>query len=217
MTKNFIVALLCAIIFFTGCELWEKAAQESDAWISLFDGKTLDGWKVSEKPGTFTVDDSMIVVHGPRSHLFYVGPVQNANFKNFEFKADVLTKPGANSGLYFHTEYIDDWPAKGYEAQVNNRHTDWRRTGSLYGVVDIKENLAKDNEWFTQRIIVKDKHITILVNDKVAVDYTEPDGISQTGFPGKPGQKLSSGTFAIQGHDPASEVHYKNIRVKPLP
>src|SRR6202041_129960 len=44
-----------------------------DGWINLFDGKTLDGWKASDEPGTFSVEDGKIVVHGPRSHLYYVG------------------------------------------------------------------------------------------------------------------------------------------------
>ncbi|NIN37057.1 MAG: DUF1080 domain-containing protein, partial [Gammaproteobacteria bacterium] len=77
----------------------------NDGWISLFDGKTLNGWKASENEGTFSVMGKGIVVQGKRSHLFYTGAVENANFKDFEFKADVMTKPGANSGMYFHTQY----------------------------------------------------------------------------------------------------------------
>src|SRR5262245_20496187 len=69
----------------------------ADDWVSLFDGKSLSGWKASENQATFTVKDGAIVVFGPRSHLFYVGPVANHNFKNFEFKADVMTTPGSNS------------------------------------------------------------------------------------------------------------------------
>ena len=66
-------------------------------WISLFDGKSLDGWKASDQPGTFSVEDGAIKVAGPRSHLFYEGPVMDHNFTNFEFKALVMTKPGSNS------------------------------------------------------------------------------------------------------------------------
>ncbi len=95
-----------------------------DGWISLFNGKNLDGWKASENQGTFTVKDGELVVHGDRSHLFYVGPVNNATFKNFEFKAQVKTTQGSNSGIYFHTAYQEnDWPGKGFECQVNTTHT----------------------------------------------------------------------------------------------
>jgi len=177
----------------------------NDGWISLFNGKNLSGWKASENVGTFSVRDGIIVVKGPRSHLFYTGNVESANFTDFEFKADVMTKPGANSGMYFHTEYRDtDWPDKGFEVQVNNSHTDWRRTGSLYGINDVRDSAAKDNEWFTQHIIVDGRQITVMVNGKTVMQYAVPE-------------KLSSGTFALQGHDPGSTIYYKNIMVRPLP
>ena len=188
--------------------------QPNDEWISLFDGKSLDGWKASENPETFKVEDGKIVVHGPRSHLFYVGDVQNHNFKNFEFKAQVMTTPGSNSGMYFHTEYQEEgWPSKGYEVQVNNSHTDWRRTASLYAIDDVREVPAKDNEWFTQHIIVQGKKVTIKVNGETQVEYTEPDNLEAD----RGDRRISSGTFALQGHDPESKVYYKDIMVKPLP
>ncbi len=184
--------------------------------ISLFDGKSLNGWKVGNNASTFTVDSGMIIAHGPTAHLFYMGDLQNHNFKNFEFKADVMTTPGSNSGIYFHTEYQDSsWPKKGYEAQVNNSHTDWRRTGSLYGVSDVKEVIVKDNEWYTEHIMVQGKRIIIKINDKTVVDYTEPENVQRP--KGDEGRVLSSGTFALQGHDPNSKVYFKNIMVKPLP
>ena len=44
-----------------------------EGWISLFDGKSLDGWKVGENAATFSVQDGAIVVFGPRAHLYYMG------------------------------------------------------------------------------------------------------------------------------------------------
>ena len=211
--KKFTLLLLIVPFIFIGCV--EKAEQtESDGWISLFDGKTLDGWKASEHDSSFSVQDGKIVVHGKRSHLFYVGPVNGANFTDFEFKADVMTTPGSNSGIYFHTEYQQDgWPKKGYETQINMSHSDWIRTCSLYAVENIKETYANDNEWFTQTIIVKGKHVIVKTNDTVVVDYTEAEDWAPEDWPGR---RISSGTFAFQGHDPKSIVYYKNVRVKPL-
>jgi hypothetical protein len=192
------------------------AQKQSNEWISLFDGKSLKDWKVGDNAATFTVDSGMIIVHGPTAHLFYNGPVQDHNFKNFDFKAEVMTMPGSNSGIYFHTAFQQGgWPSKGYEAQVNNSHTDWRRTGSLYAVQDVKEVLVKDYVWFTEEIIVQDKKVTIKVNGKVVVEYTEPaDAQRPTDMAGR---VLSSGTFALQGHDPNSKVYFKNLQVKILP
>jgi hypothetical protein len=191
---------------------WAAESQDVEpGWISLFDGKSLDGWKVGKNAGTFQVRDGMIVVNGTVAHLFYAGDVHDHDFKNFDFKADVMTFPKANSGLYFHTKYQEEgWPKYGYEAQVNNSHQDWRRTGSLYGVKDVAEAPAKDNTWFTEEIAVRGRHIEIKIDGKTVVDYTEPEG--KTGD-----RRLSHGTFALQGHDPGSKVYFKNIRVKVLP
>jgi hypothetical protein len=216
MTRKTVLTLACIFTFAFGCIPLEKMKMQASGWKNLFDGKTLDGWKASENKDTFSVRDSMIVANGPRSHLFYEGPVENANFTNFEFKAVIMTKPGSNSGIYFHTEYQEtDWPSKGYEVQVNNSHCDWRRTGGLYAVEDVKESLAKDDEWFTEHIIVRDKHIIVMVNGKVTVDWTEPKDWEPPS--GMSGRRISSGTFALQGHDPGSTVYYKNIMVRPLP
>jgi type 1 glutamine amidotransferase len=220
MARKMILAMVVTGLILAGCQRSKSTAQQPLAksmagWQSLFDGKTLDGWKASENKSTFTVRDGTIVVKGDRSHLFYVGPVNNANFKNFEFKADVKTEPGSNSGIYFHTEYQEtDWPKKGYEVQVNNSHSDWKRTGSLYDVQNVRQSPAKDGEWFTEHIIVQGQHIVIKVNGVTTVDWTEPENFSSEGWPGR---RLSSGTFALQGHDPKSVIYYKNIMVKPLP
>lgn len=185
-------------------------------WQSLFDGKTLAGWRASEAPGSFDVRDGAIVVRGPRSHLYYVGAVQRHDFRNFELQLEVMTKPGANSGVYFHTAWQDEgWPAKGYEVQVNNSQSDPKRTGGLYAVEDNYQAPAKDDVWFTLRIRVEGSRIRTFVDDKPIVDYTQPEQ------PERPadmkGRVLSSGTFALQAHDPGSEVRYRNIKVRVLP
>jgi hypothetical protein len=189
--------------------------KKKDGWITIFDGKSMDGWKVGENASTFSLENGTLKVAGPRAHIFYDGKVGEHNFKNFDFKAQVMTTSGSNSGIYFHTQYQEGgWPSKGYEVQVNNSHTDWRRTGSLYGVQDVKDVFVDDNVWYTEHIIVQGKHITIKINDKTVVDYVEPEEVATKVKDG--GRKISSGTFALQGHDPKSIVYYKDIMVKPL-
>jgi len=192
------------------------SAEREAGWQPLFDGHSLDGWRASEQPGSFVVRDGSIVVRGPRSHLFYVGPVQNHDFRDFELRMDVMTFPGANSGVYFHTAWQDSgWPSKGYEVQVNNTQSDPKRTGGLYAVADNFQAPAADRTWFELRIRVEGKHVTTFVDDKQIVDYTEPAD------PQRPatmaGRVLASGTIALQAHDPDSEVHYRNIRIRALP
>ncbi len=188
---------------------------DEQGWISLFDG-SFNGWKPAEKEnaGTFTIKDGAIVAHGPRNHLFYVGPVHYTDFRDFELKADVMAEENSNGGIYFHTAYQpQNWPDKGFEVQVCNASykRDPRKTGSLYKVLDVSESPVADNEWFTMHVIVRGGHVVVNVNDKKVVDC--PDAKPPADMPGR---VIDSGTFALQGHDRNSTVHYKNIRVKPL-
>ncbi len=198
------------------CLAADAPEPDDEGFYSLFDGKSLDGWKVGDNAGSFKVEDGVIVVKGPVGHLFYEGPVEDHDFKNFVLKLQVMTKPGANSGVYVHTEFQEEgWPAKGYECQVNNSQGDWRRTGSLYAIKDVRETKAKDNEWFDYTITVEGKKITLDVNGETTVEFEEPAGHKPP--QGMEGRFFSSGTVALQAHDPGSEVHYRNIRIKPLP
>lgn len=192
--------------------------KSGEGFVELFNGKNLDGWKINESPGSWKVENGEIIIKGPRSHLFYAGKVNNAAFTNFEVKLKVLTKAKANAGFYFHTKFQDSgWPKKGFEAQINATHGDPKKTGSLYGVRNVMNTAPhKDDEWFDYHITVQGKMITIKVNGKTTIAYTEPKGGPTTKEKGGFDRVLSSGTFAIQCHDPGSEVHIKSIKVKPL-
>ena len=196
-------------------------AQEE--WTTLYDGSSLDGWTASENPGSFKVEEGVIVCGGPRAHLFYTGKDGEAQFRNFEFRAKVKTTPGSNSGIFFHTKFQDTgWPSSGYEAQVYNSsrtgqsgYLERKKTGSLYGVRNIWKTPAKDNEWFDYSIVVQGKTIRISINDRLVVDYTEPE--NPPAPKGSEGRVLSAGTFALQCHDPESVVFFKDLQVRKLP
>ena len=184
----------------------DATTADKDGWVSLFNGKTLDGWKIGDaKQSKWKVENGSIVANGPRSHLFTI-----KKFKNFEFKAEVMTTPGSNSGIFFHTKYQEaGFPVTGHESQVNVTHGDPVKTGSIYGVVKLFETPAKDNTWWEQHIIVRGQNVVVKINGKTVLDYTEPRGI-------KGDRKINSGSFALQAHDPKSVTYYRNLRVKPL-
>jgi hypothetical protein len=218
MTRALVSLLICFGLVAAASAAQDDAKQgqkeDEQGFVSLTDGKTFDGWKASENEDTWSIKDGAFVAHGPRSHLFYVG--DKKPFKNFELKVDVMTEPNSNGGIYIHSRYQPEgWPRYGYEIQVNNTYeSDPRKTGSIYSVKDVmRKSPAKDNEWFTEHIIVKDKTITVKVDGKTVAEFTEEAGR-------KAGRdftrKLDEGTFALQAHDPKSVVRYKNIRVKPL-
>jgi hypothetical protein len=179
-------------------------------FVALFDGKSFDGWKMSEEnQKTWRIEDGAIVAQGDRSHLFYVG--DGTPFKNFILRVELMTKSGSNGGIYFHTKYQPTgWPSGGFEFQVNNTHTDWKKTGSLYDVVNVAQSAAQDDKWWTQEVQVRGNKVTVLINGQRIIEYTELPGVTAgTQFE----RKLGEGTFALQGHDPASVVRYRNIRV----
>ena len=216
MSRFLLIAMLVAPLAVIGADEVKGKKKGEKGFVSLFDGKSLNGWRVnSENPKSIIVKDGNIVIDGPRAHLFYAGDVEKHNFKNFVLRAQVKTFPMANSGIYFHTKYQDSgWPDAGFEAQVNNTHGDPKKTGGLYAVKDVNPAPAKDGEWFDYEIRVKDKKVTIKINGKVTSSWTEVPNAPH--LKSMPGRKLGSGTFALQAHDPKSVIHYRNIRVKPL-
>ncbi len=194
----------------------ERAA----GWELFFDGRSLDGWRASGSASSFRVQDGAIVGEGSRSHLYYTGPVGGGEFEDFEFSAEVMISPGTNSGVYFHTHWQGTgWPALGYEVQLNNSDPPGAapaagasRSGSLWGVADLRGETARDEEWFTLRIRVEGKRITTEIDGKVVVDYTEPLVLVR---PDKlSGKKLSSGTFALQIADPAGSVRFRSVKAR---
>ncbi len=184
------------------------AEENEEGFETLFDGKSMEGWKVSENKDTFKIEDEALVADGPRAHAFYTGDVNDAKFKNFELRLDAMTRENANGGVFIHTEYQEEgWPGKGYEIQVNNTQGDWRKTGGIYAVVDNKEPF-EDDEWMEMVIRVEDGVITTTVNGKELANYEAKEGESKLLEDG--------GTIALQAHDPDSKVYYKNIRIKVL-
>lgn len=205
----------------------------AETGLSLFDGESLTGWKVTEEnPESFRIEDGAIVAEGPRAHLFYDGE-HGTDFANFELSLKVRTKPGANAGVYFHTTYqAEDWPRAGLEAQVNATQSDTRKTGSLYAVADIRAYAADeevpalgidsnpyatrdaaphvDDVWFDYVIRVEDGTVTTRVDGELLVRWTQPSDWSDQD------RKLSSGAFGLQAHDPGSRVDFKDIYVRRL-
>ncbi|MCO8123662.1 DUF1080 domain-containing protein [Stieleria sp. TO1_6] len=213
---RFTTACLSAIVglvLTSGPATADQSADET-GFVSMFDGKTMENWKLAEEnQDAWHVSDNMLVCDGERCHLFYTGPL--APMKDFHFKCDVKTTPGSNAGIYFHTRYQPTgWPKYGYECQVNVSHKDPKKTSSLYSVKDVADPGVKDDEWYTQEIIVKGKHIQLIVNGKVMVDYTEPSDAEA--FNKDFERRLGEGTIALQAHDPKSKCFFKNLRVKPL-
>ena len=207
--KNFFALCLLGILA-VGQGL--AADKDSDGFVSITDGKGFDGWKINENKDSWSFEDGAFKAKGERSHLFFVG--DEKPFVNFELKVDCKTSEGSNGGIYFHTQYQETgWPKYGFETQVNNTHKDPIKTGSLYAVKNVSVSAAQDDKWWTQHIIVKGKTVTVKIDGKPVMEYTEPEGqVAGKDFT----RVFDKGTFALQAHDPKSVVYFKNIKVKRL-
>jgi hypothetical protein len=184
------------------------ANAQEEKWVSLFNGKTLDGWeKIGGDDSHWKVEDGAITGTGNPSMLVCTeGP-----YKNFRYRAEVKINDGGNSGLYFRTTrrpgFLD-----GYEAQIDSTHTDPIRTGSLYGFCHVYSQLSKPDTWFSYEIEVREDvwrgremtRIKITVNDQELYEYMDFE------------KTYPAGHFAFQQHDPGSVVQIRNVKVMKL-
>lgn len=195
-------ALACFCLF-SPC-----ASGQDEKWTSLFDGKSLDGWeRVGNEKSVWEVKEGSLTGSGPASMLVNTtGP-----YKNFRYRAEIMISDGGNSGLYFRTTRKPGF-TDGYEAQIDSTHKDPIRTGSLYGMCHVYDQLVKPDTWFNYEIEVRDDvwrgreltRIKIKVNDKELYEFMDFD------------KTFKSGHFAFQHHDPESIVHIRKVEVLPL-
>ena len=199
---------------------------QAQDWQPLFNGKDLTGWRANNDPESFTVEDGILRTQASgesKAHLFFVGDLEDGfvKFKNFELEATVRAEPESNGGIFVHSDMTTrdsaKHLAKGYEVQLNSSAKEARKTGSLYFIVDRADSPVDETKWFTVRVVVHDKRITITVNGQELVDYTEPEGVERP--PQRAGRRFSAdgGAIALQAHDPNSVWYFKDIRVKRLP
>jgi hypothetical protein len=189
---------LCLALCLAAASAQDTPTPGKDGWISMFDGKTLDGWKANERPESWKVVDGAITGDGPASHLFWM----TRECENCEFRAEVRLNHSGNSGMYIRAAFGPGFP-KGYEAQVENTSPDPQKTGSLYGISKVLEQLIPDDTWWTQDVMARGNRIVIMVNGKTVVDTTD--------------SRYTKGYLALQQHNQGSVVQYRNLMMRPLP
>ena len=185
-----------------------QATAEDPKWISLFDGKTLQGWqKVGNEESVWKVKNGAIQGSGLASMLVSTkGP-----YKNFRYRAEIKINDGGNSGLYFRTTPKPSF-SDGYEAQIDSTHSDPIRTGSLYGFCHVYKQLVKPDAWFTYELQVRDDvwRGRKMTRIKVTVDGNELYEYMDFAL------TFKEGHFAFQQHDPGSRVSIRKIEVTPI-
>ena len=126
---------------------------------------------------------------------------------------------GLNSGIFFRSIPRDF--ANGYESQIHNGVKDGDPTkpvdvgtGAIYRRTTARRVVSKDHEWFTKTIVATGPHIAVWVNGYQVTDWT--DDRPPTTTPAK-ASALEPGTIAIQGHDPTTNLRFRNLRIAELP
>jgi hypothetical protein len=200
-----LVGVLLGLALLPACSGADEKKADS-GWVAVFNGKDIDGWKISyggkggPDTSSWKVVDGMIVGEGEVSHLF----TPRDDYQNFETRAEMMISDKGNSGFYFRTKFGPGFPA-GYEAQVNATHGDPVRTGSIYNHVKIFKQLHKPDEWFTYYLKVVDNRIRVTLNDDLLYEYVDHARTYKTGH------------FAFQQHNLGSVVKIRKFEVKELP
>ncbi|MDH7568414.1 MAG: DUF1080 domain-containing protein [Armatimonadota bacterium] len=184
---------------------------------SIFNGKDLTGWK--EIPGhaskfTVTEKGELNIKNGN-------GDLQTeAQYDDFVLQLEAIVNGDhLNSGVFFRCVPGEFW--SGYESQIRNQWEGDDRTrpvdygtGGLYNRQKARKVVSNDREWFTKTIVARGNHISIWVNGYQTVDFTDTAPPSDNA---RRGSKTSKGPISLQGHDPTTDLSFRNIRIAEIP
>ncbi|MBM3834150.1 MAG: DUF1080 domain-containing protein [Verrucomicrobia bacterium] len=184
---------------------------------SIFNGKDLSGWKeIPDRKSVYSVTpEGWLNVKNGNGDLQSVGA-----YGDFVFQLDILSNgKHLNSGVFFRSEPGQFW--SGYESQIRNQWEGGDRskpvdfgTGGVYGHQKTRRVIPSDGEWFTKTIAAHGPHIAVWVNGIQVSDFTDtrtPDESARRGYRAKPG------VLSLQGHDPTTDLSFRNIRIAEMP
>ncbi|HVV99101.1 MAG TPA: DUF1080 domain-containing protein [Planctomycetaceae bacterium] len=184
----------------------------------IFNGKDLSGWRVV--PGgksKFDVQDGAIHVTNGRGYL-----ETEQTWADFVMQADVISNgKHLNSGFFFRAlPGTEKNPAEGYESQIRNEWTGDDRnkpvdfgTGGIYRRVPTRRVVSSDHQWFTETLIAQGAHIAVWIDGYQTADWTDTRAPNENA---RNGLRLEAGHISLQGHDPTTDLSFKNLRIVPV-
>ncbi len=182
---------------------------------SLFNGKDLDGWNII--PGH---DSKFNVVDGAINITNGNGQIETAGtYRDFLLQLDIISNGDhLNSGVFFRTPVGVFW--RGYESQVRNQWAGDDRakpvdfgTGGLYGIRPARKVVSTDHKWFTKTIISDGNHFAVWIDGYLVSDFYDMRPVSDNSD-GKNAYVPEPGTINLQGHDPTTNLSFKNIHIQ---
>ena len=203
---------LCALIASGETPTAEQFAAEG--FESLFNGNDLDGWE-GDTVGYRAEGGVLVCAAGKQL-------CTTRAFSQFVFYFEFKLSPGANNGLGIWMEPGDHAAYDAIELQILDNSAEqykdiqpYQYHGSIYGIVPAKrEHLEPVGEWNRQTVIVKERRITVILNDVVIVDANVDEAVANGAMDHKehPGLKRARGRIGFLGHD--SHLEFRNIWVK---
>ncbi|MRR18883.1 DUF1080 domain-containing protein [bacterium] len=194
--------------------------EKEAGFVSLFNGRNLDGWTGNKV--SYTVEDGMIVIKpGDDSggNLY-----TEKEYSDFIFRFEFQLTPGANNGLGIRTPMEGDAAYAGMELQILDNtaaiYADlepYQYHGSVYGVIPARRGFLRPvGEWNYQEVTVQGTKIRVVLNGATIVDGDIAEAKEKGTIDGKdhPGLKNSKGYIGFLGH--GSVVRFRNIRIKEL-
>lgn len=183
----------------------------------IFDGNSLAGWNTDK------AEASRFEVAGGGELRVLDGRGQlesEKSYGDFLLQLDCrVDGDGLNSGVFFRC--IPGDFMMGYECQISNAMQDGDPTqpadcgtGGIFRRQNARRIVAKDHEWFTMTLLANGPHIASWVNGYQVSDWTDTREPHEN--PRK-GLRLEPGTLAIQGHDPTTDIRFKNLQIVELP
>jgi hypothetical protein len=213
-----LIAMLASCCFATISLRQTQADDNEEGFVALFDGKTLDGWQ-GDKSGYEIVDGAIVCKEKGGGNIY-----TDREYADFHLKFEFKLTPGANNGIGIRTPLAGDPAYVGMEIQVlddtDERYKglkEWQHHGSVYGVVASKTGHLKPvGQWNSEEIIVKGKHVTVILNGTTIVDADVEKASTPKTIDGQdhPGLQRDQGFICFCGH--GAHVEYRNLRLKEL-
>jgi len=188
---------------------------------SLFDGRTLTGWKLvgGHGPGYIVENGRIVCPKEGGGNLF-----TEKEYSNFAFRFEFLLTPGANNGIGIRAPYEGDAAYKGMEIQIlDDSDPQYKGVirpeqyhGSVYDTIPARTGFRRPvGEWNEEEIVANGRRITVTLNGVIILDANldivrEPKVLEK-----HPGLARTSGHIGFLGH--GSRVEFRNIRIKELP
>ena len=197
--------------------LHRKILGKEQGYVSLFNGKNLDGWQLRRKHRNGYVVKNGLLTCPADGGGFLFTKKEYADFSlRFQFR---LTK-GANNGIAIRCPLLDKKPAyDGMEFQILDNAgyekplRDNQYHGSLYDVIAAKRGALKPaGEWNDEEILCQGTRITVIVNEMVILDTDLSKITDETILKKHPGLKRKQGHIGLLGH--GAEVDFRSIRIR---